>query len=81
MEQLGLGRRHRNTIGEISRKHGTLLGLMRKVYGPSFASGLGDNQTLSEALAILDDESLGQVCRDHIGGSLSSKIEEHKLPT
>jgi hypothetical protein len=36
----GLNGRHRDRNGELSRKHGnTLVGTLRKIYGPSFAVG------------------------------------------
>ena len=47
----GLDGRHRDKNGEISRKHGnTLVGTLRKIYGPSFAQGQSDEAKLSDVL-------------------------------
>jgi hypothetical protein len=71
MEQPGLHERHRDKDGEISRKHGnTLVGTLRKTYGQSFASGCSEQETLSEVLHKLDEDSLSQLIRDHEAGWL-----------
>jgi hypothetical protein len=76
--QPGLDNRHRDKNGEISRKHGnTLIGTLRKVYGPGFAKGFGDHEKLSDVLATLDEESLNQLIRDHEAGTLHNKITIH----
>jgi hypothetical protein len=46
--------RHRDKNGEISRKHGnTLVGTLRKIYGPSFAAGEPDSAKLDDVLSKL----------------------------
>lgn len=78
MDQPGLHGRHRDKNGEISKKHGnTLVVTLRKIYGRSFARGQGDNDTLSEVLAVLDEHSLSQLVHDHEGGHLDPKIAAH----
>ncbi len=78
MQQPGLHGRHRDKNGEISRKHGnTLVGTLRGIYGPDFAEGCYDSETLSEALHKLDQQSLSQLVDDHEQQSLSDKIEQH----
>lgn len=75
MEQPGLNGRHRNRDGEISRKHGnTLVGTLRRIYGPSFAAGAQDHETLSEVLADMDEPSLTRLVHDHERGELHAKI-------
>ncbi len=77
MEQPGLDKRHRDKDGEISRKHGnTLIGTLRKIYGPGFAKGYDDQQKLSEVLSTLHDHSLSQLARDHERGELQGKIDQ-----
>jgi hypothetical protein len=52
-------------------KHGnTLMSTLRKHYGPGFAKGCGDDETLSDVLHKLDDQSLSQLVRDHGAGKL-----------
>jgi hypothetical protein len=78
MELLGIHQRHRDKNGEINRKHGnTLIATLRKLYGPGFGKGTGDRQTLSDVLGKLDDESLGQLVRDHEEHVLSGKLSTH----
>jgi hypothetical protein len=75
MLQPGLHGRHRDKNGEISRKHGnTLVGSLRRIYGPGFAKGVEDRATLSEVLATLDESSLSQLVHDHEHGHLENKI-------
>jgi hypothetical protein len=75
MEQPGLNGRHRDKNGEISRKHGnTLVSTLRKIYGPSFASGAQPEESLSEVLAELDEPSLSKLVHDHQRGELESKF-------
>ncbi len=75
MEQPGLHQRHRDRNGEISRKHGnTLIGTLRKAYGPAFAEGFGDRDKLEDVLQTLDEKSLSQLVHDHEHGALEAKI-------
>jgi hypothetical protein len=78
MDRLGIHQRHRDKNGELSRKHGnTLIGTLRKIYGPGFGRGAGDRQTLSDVLGKLDEESLSQLVRDHEGHVLTRKLSTH----
>jgi hypothetical protein len=78
MERPGIRQRHRDKNGEISRKHGnTLIGTLRKIYGPEFGKGTGDRQTLSDVLGKLDDASLSRLVRDHEEHVLSGKLSTH----
>jgi hypothetical protein len=78
MEQTGLHHRHRDKNGEISRKHGnTLIGTLRKVYGPIFAPAASDRDKLSDVLHKMDDHSLSQLVRDHEGGQLDEELKAH----
>ena len=75
MSKAGLDSRHRNKDGEISSKHGsTLLGTLRKVYGPNFAAGYPGTEKLSDVLLALNETSLSQLRRDHETGHLGHKI-------
>ncbi len=75
MEQPGLHQRHRDRNGEISRKHGnTLISTLRKAYGPGFAKGFADRDTLADALETLDEHSLNQLVHDHEHGALEAKL-------
>ena len=66
MNQPGLDQRHRDKNGEISRKHGnTLIGTLRKQYGPMFAKGCIDQEKLGDVLHKLDDHSLSELVREH----------------
>ena len=79
MEQPGLHGRHRNKSGEISRKHGnTQIGTLRRVYGPRFAPGHADTETLGQVLEEMDDHSLSQLVHDHEEGHLDHKIAAAK---
>lgn len=81
MDQPGLQGRHRNKTGEISRKHGnTRIGTLRKIYGPGFAAGFDDSDTLKAVLDETGERSLtqfhlDQLHQDHDDGSLADKIE------
>jgi hypothetical protein len=78
MKQPGLDNRHRDKNGEISKKHGnTLVGTLRRHYGPAFAPGFGDAQRLSDVLATLDEKSLSHLVRDHEAGTLAGHIARH----
>ena len=75
VEQPGLQGRHRNRDGEMSRKHGnTRVGTLRRIYGPSFAKGFGDDDQLADVLATLDEPSLSKLVHDHDYGHLAGKI-------
>ncbi len=78
MEKPNLNQRHRDKNGEISRKHGnTLIGTLRKIYGPSFAKGFGDRDKLSDVLATLEEHSLSELVKHHEAGTLAAKISQH----
>jgi hypothetical protein len=71
MKQPGLDHRHRDKDGEISKKHGnTLVGTLRKTYGPIFASGFSDHDKLRDVLDKLDEPSLSKLVADHDAGRL-----------
>ena len=56
----------RDENGEISHKHGnTLVGTLRKIYGPGFAPSFQPHQKLSDILSILDEPSLSKLLADH----------------
>jgi hypothetical protein len=43
-------------FGQTAKKHGnTLIGTLRKTYGPHFAKGCGDDKKLSDVLHKLDE--------------------------
>jgi hypothetical protein len=72
--------RHRAKNGEISRKHGnTLVGTLRKIYGPSFAAGEPDSAKLDDVLSKLHETSLTQLVEDHTGGDLEGKVRQAAL--
>ena len=76
MNEPGLDGRHRDKDGEISKKHGnTLVRTLRKIYGPHFASGFADTDTLA---MVLQKEpahvSLTQLRKEHAEGTLETKI-------
>lgn len=78
MQQPGLGDRHRDRNGEISRKHGnTLVRSLRRIYGEQFARGFPETATLAEVLHQLDEPSLSALHRDHDGQLLDEMIERH----
>jgi hypothetical protein len=72
--------RHLDKNGEISRKHGnTLVGTLRKIYGPGFAAGQPDSAKLEDVLAKLHETSLTQLVEDHAGGNLEGKVRQAAL--
>ena len=65
MDQPGLDQRHRDKDGEIGRQFGnTLIGTLRKTYGPDFAPGFDANARLADVLMTLDEPSLTALVRD-----------------
>lgn len=71
MKEPSLDNRHRDKDGEISRKHGnTLVGTLRKTYGPSFAPGHSDHEKLADVLRKMDEPSLTKLRHDHDAGRL-----------
>jgi hypothetical protein len=75
MEQPGLDKRHRDKNGEIARKHGnTLIGTLRKIYGPGFAPGCNDDDMLFDVLEKMHEASLSKLVHDHSRGELDGKI-------
>jgi hypothetical protein len=72
--------RRRDKNGEISRKHGnTLVGTLRKIYGPNFAAGESDSAKLEDVLAKLHETSLTQLVEDHAGGNLEGRVRQAAL--
>ncbi len=70
--------RHRDTNGEISRKHGnTDIKTLRKIYGEHFARGFPLSAKLSHILVDLDEPSLTKLVHDHEAGALEEKIRRH----
>ncbi|MDB5361537.1 MAG: hypothetical protein JWO51_2834 [Rhodospirillales bacterium] len=61
---------------EIGLKHGSVsVGTLRSVYGPMFASGFGDTDTLDKVLAQAPDhESLAELRADYYKGELSDRL-------
>ncbi len=75
MAQPGLDDQLRNRNGDIGRQHGnTPIGVLRRIYGRSFAKGMEPRQTLAEVLEALDEPTLSQLVRDHRVGTLAPKI-------
>jgi hypothetical protein len=75
MSKTGLDHRHRDKDGEISHKHGnTLVRTLRRIYGPGFAAGYPETETLTGVLHQLNETSLSQLRRDHETGHLDHKI-------
>jgi hypothetical protein len=73
MPESALLSRHRDKNGEISKKHGnTLIGTLRKTYGPHFAKGCADDEKLSDVLHKLDEPSLSALVEDHEAGTLEA---------
>lgn len=59
--RVGLDRRVRDKGGEIDRKHGnTLVGTLRKTYGPGFAKGYRSDKMLENLLEDEGCESLSE---------------------
>ena len=76
MKEPGLDDRHRDKNGQISRKHGnTLVGTLRKIYGPGFASKFKESDKLTDVLHKLDAASLSQLHNDHDANHLECKIK------
>ena len=81
MEQPGL--RHRDKDSEISKKHGnTLVGTLRRMYGPKFAGDAPPHMKLSELLSETGTHTLSelhrqQLRRDQVSGELETKIERN----
>lgn len=68
--------RYRDANGEISRRHGdTQIKMLRRIYGVAFAPGFRPSAQLSDALEMLDDQSLTKLIQDHEAGTLGGKIE------
>lgn len=66
---------YRDKSGEISRKHGnTLVGVLRRIYGDTFAAGEAEAAKLSDVLAELHETSLTQLVQDHNAGHLDGKV-------
>jgi hypothetical protein len=77
IKEPGLGVRHRDKNGEISRKHGnTLVRTLRKIYGSGFAPNFPDTAKLSDVLHKLDEPSLSHLHRDYDGRHLEQKIAQ-----
>ncbi len=75
MSKAGLDNRHRNQDSEISHKYGTtLIGTLRKIYGPGFAAGYPATEKLSDSFLHLNETSLSQLRRDYKTGHLDHKI-------
>jgi hypothetical protein len=75
MEQPGLDGRHRDTTGEISRKHGnTLVKTLRSRYGSGFAPGFKDTDMLANLLAGFVKPSLSQLIKDYQAGEFDGHI-------
>ncbi len=76
---MALDNRHRDKNGEISRKHGnTHVGTLRKHFGPGFATGFKDTDTLASVLAKMDEPSLSKLVKDHEAGHLAGHIAKHE---
>ena len=53
------------------KKHGnTLIGTLRKTYGPHFAKGCADDDKLSDVLHKLDEPSLSALVEDHAAAAI-----------
>jgi hypothetical protein len=64
----------RDKDGTLSKKSGnTLIGTLRKTYGPAFTSGFSDRDKLSDVLHKLDGPSLRKLVRDQLAGRLTRK--------
>jgi len=61
---------------EIALKHGSVpVGELRGIYGPLFASGFEDTDTLDKVLADAPDhESLAELRADYYEGELPDKL-------
>jgi hypothetical protein len=75
--KMGINGRHHDKDGEISRKHdNTLVGTLRKIYGPTFAAGKSETAKLSDVLADLHEQSLTQLVSDHGADTLTIRSEK-----
>jgi hypothetical protein len=75
MPEGALLNRHRDTNGEISKKHGsTLVSTLRNIYGRNFARDCADHEKLSDVLHKLDETSLNQLVADHATGILEKTL-------
>jgi hypothetical protein len=62
----GLDGRHRDSDGEISRKHGnTQIGTLRETYGDTFAAGRRSNMKLSTLLQQTGASSLSDYLKNN----------------
>lgn len=78
MKEPGLDHRHRDKNGEIARRYGnTLVGALRRYYGPGFAADFKDTDTLAHVLAKLDEPSLAKLVKDHQTENLGRHISKH----
>jgi hypothetical protein len=58
-------------FGALKARHGTIqIGTLRSRYGPQFAKGCADAETISEALHKLDEPTLTKLLAAHDGGEL-----------
>ena len=55
----------------------TLVGTLRAIYGPSFASGFAGDVELSAVLQALDEPSLTELVHDHQTDHLGAEITKH----
>jgi hypothetical protein len=61
----GLDNRHRDTKGEISRKHGNAqIRSLRRIYGPEFSPGRRADMTLRSLLEETGQPSLRQYLKN-----------------
>jgi hypothetical protein len=75
-----LDARHRDKTDEISRRHGnTLVSVLRRIYGETFAAGEPESAKLSDVLARLDETSFTQLVQDHASGHFNDKIRKAAL--
>lgn len=64
MREPGLDGRHRDADGTIDRKRNdTQVGTLRQTYGPGFAPGFADRDTLGDVLGRSGDDSLSAYLR------------------
>jgi hypothetical protein len=59
-------------FGALKARHGTLpIGILRSHYGPQFARGCSDSETLGEAMHKLDEPTLTKLLAAHENGELA----------
>jgi hypothetical protein len=64
-KQPGLDGRHRDITGEIDRKRGdTLIGTLRKTYGPDFAPGVRSDMRLDTYRQRSGVDSISQIRKE-----------------